>query len=112
MTTASPVKVTLRGPFFEKVITREIEQAILEETIRKIDERLQRPGRTLGRIRNPILPGTLTLGGGVSLVITSTRHYPRTRGTKWQAKNVAIVKAMAPRVMRALARRIVASLGS
>lgn len=101
---------TLRGPFFEKRITKVVQRQIMEQAMPKFEKRLRRKGRKIGRKRNPIPPGTLELGGGVALVMTSPKNYPRTTGRKWQAHNVAAIKAMAPRVLRKLARQIVGEL--
>lgn len=107
---SGPVRVTMTGPLFEKRIDREIEREIVEYTMDKIEHRLRRGGRRLGRKNNPIREGRLTLGGGATLEMTSTTNWPRTSGGSWSRKNVAIVKAMAPRVLRATAKRIVTAL--
>ncbi len=123
---AIDVKVTLRGPLFEKKIDKVVEAAIIEYTMRRIEKRVRRvPKRkkhTLGRRRNPIGPGkldrnpptfglgSLEFGGNVSMTFKSTTRRPRKTGRAWQAKNVAIIKSMAPRVMRAMAKQIAANL--
>jgi hypothetical protein len=96
---------------FEKRIDRVMQQSIIEQAMPKFEKRLRRKGRRIGRRNNPIRPGELTLGGGVTLVMTSSLHHPRRTGRSWQGKNVAIVKAMAPRVLRSLGRKMVAELG-
>lgn len=111
MPTAGPVNVTLRGPLFEKQISRVVERQIMTEAMPKFEKRVRRRGRRMGRRRNPIGPGELTLGRGVTLVMESTKHHPRTTGSAWTAKNVAAIKSMAPRVLRSLARKIVGELG-
>lgn len=103
--------VTLRGPLFEKRIDKVIEQQILREAMPKFEKRVRRRGRTLGRKRNPIGPGDLHLGRGVVMELHSTKNWPRTTGYAWTNKNVAAIKAMAPRVLRSLARKIVGELG-
>lgn len=108
--TSGPVSVTMRGPLFSKVITKEVEKAIMSEAMAKFEKRVRRKGRRVGRKRNPIGPGELTLGRGVTLVLTSTTVHPRTTGSAWTAKNVAAIKSMAPRVLRSVARKIVGEL--
>lgn len=110
MTVPLAVSVTLSGPFFTKKINSVVRNAIVTETMKKIEKRLRRKGRKLGRKRNPIGPGELTLGNDVTLVMTSTTNWPRTKGTAWKNKNVAIIKAMAPRVLRKTAKRIAGEL--
>jgi hypothetical protein len=106
-----PVRVNIRGPLFDKRIDRVVQQQIIREAMPKFEKRLRRRGRRIGRRNNPIRPGELTLGRGATMVMTSTLHHPRTTGSSWQGKNIAIVKAMAPRVLRSLARKLVGELG-
>ena len=109
--TSGPVQVTLRGPLFTKKINKVIERQILSEAMPKFEKRVRRKGKKIGRKRNPIGPGSFALGGGVEMTMTSTKNWPRTVGSTWTAKNVAAIKAMAPRVLRKLAREIVGELG-
>ena len=121
------VKVTLRGPLFTKKIDKVVQDAIIAHTMKKIDERVTRVVKrkkkgTLGRRRNPIPAGKLNrqpptfgvgvlqFGGNVSLTFKSTTIWPRTTGRSWQDKNIAIIKSMAPRVMRKTAKKIAAEL--
>lgn len=64
--------------------------------------RIQRGGKGLGARRNVLSATRRPLGA----TVTSTRIFPRTKGTRWGAKNERIVAAMAPAVMRAAVRRI------
>ena len=124
---AVEVKVTLRGPLFKKKIDKVVQDAIIAHTFKRIDERLTRVLKskrkgTLGRRKNPIPAGKLNrqpptfgvgvlqFGGNVSLTFKSTTIWPRTTGRSWQDKNVAIIKSMAPRVMRKTAKQIAADL--
>ena len=100
------VSVTLKGPLFSKKIDQVVKAAMIEETLEKIGQRMERGGKGLGAKRNIISRQTAALEMGVQ----STRHFPRTRGTAWTQKNVAIVKAMAPRVLRKAALRIAGEL--
>ncbi len=117
--TAGSTNVTLRGPLFSKQISPTIRRQIMTEAMPKFNKRITRRGRKVGRKRNPIPPGRewnagfglLTLGRGVAMKWDSTTRHPRTTGKTWQRKNVAIIKAMAPRVLRSLARKIVGELG-
>jgi hypothetical protein len=100
---AIDVQVTLKGHLFEKKIDDTIKRALVEEVLMKVDERAQRQGKGLGAQRNRVerrLRGT-------ELEIDTTRIWPRTKGTAWTRKQIAITKAMAPRVMRKAAQRIV-----
>ena len=103
--------VTLRGPLFEKKISKVIERQIMREAMPKFEKRVRRKGKKIGRKRNPIGPGSFALGGGVEMTMSSTKIWPRTVGSTWTAKNVAAIKAMAPRVLRKLAKEIVGELG-
>ena len=107
----SNVSVTLRGPLFTKRIDKVVEQQILDQAMPKFEKRVRRKGRKIGRKRNPIGPGKLTRGGGVTLVMESSLNNPRTTGRAWTRKNVAAVKAMAPRVLRKLAKGLTQELG-
>ena len=106
--TVNPVIV--RGPLFEKRIDRVVEAAIMGEAMEKFEKRITRKGRKIGRKRNPIGPGDLSKGKTIMLTMTSSLNRPRTSGGKWTAHNVRAVKAMAPRVLRSVAKRIVGEL--
>lgn len=64
--------------------------------------RIQRGGKGLGAKRNTLSAATLPL----SARVTTSLIYPRTTGTSWQRKNEAIVKAMGPRVVNKMVKRI------
>ena len=106
MTEPIMVSVRLRGPLFTKRITPLVEAAILSEALEKIGERMERGGKGLGAKRNVV---TLRRNA-LTLEAASTLRRPRTKGTAWTRKNVGIVRAMAPRVLNAVARRVVAEL--
>lgn len=109
MTTAIDVRVTLKGGLFSKGIPPVVERALKEEALAKVRERINRPyrGKRLGRARNIVTPTEQEL----TLREDSTLIPPRTKGTSWQRKNVAIVKSMAPRVMKKAAQRIAEEMG-
>ncbi len=109
--TSGPVTITLRGPLFKKRISKVVERQILSEAMPKFEKRVRRKGKKIGRKRNPIGPGRMALGGGVTMELTSSTNWPRTTGRAWTRKNVAAIKAMAPRVLRKLAKQIVGELG-
>ncbi len=103
--------VTLRGPFFEKRINKEVEGAIISEAMDKFETRVRRKGRKIGRKRNPIGEGKLTKGRNtVTLEIGTSLNWPRASGKSWQRKNIAAVNAMKGRVLRKVAKRIVGEL--
>lgn len=99
--------VKLRGPMFEGKISSKVERAILEEGVEKIGQRMERGGRGLGAKRNTI---TRRVRGRMESEARSTRRAPRTKGTAWLRKNEQVGKAMAPRVLRAVAKRIVSEI--
>jgi len=100
------IDVTVRGPFFDKKIDQVVQDAIVAEALEKIGARTERGGRGLGSKRN-----TISLSrSALVLEVASTKRFPRTRGTSWQRKNVGIVRAMAGRVLRSVAKRITAEL--
>jgi len=109
---ALDVSVTLRGGLFEKNIDRVVEQALVGEVLTKVDERLMRKGthgsggQGIGVRRNIVTRRSR----GLELDYGSTRRNPRNTGKAWLAKNVRIVKAMAPRVIRKAALRMAAEL--
>jgi hypothetical protein len=105
---AIDVTVKLSGGLFGKDIPKVVEQALVGEVLAKVDERMSRPrqGKGLGARRNRVR----TRPSGLELTVTSTRIWPRTRGTAWTKKNVGVVKSMAPRVMRKAAERIAGEL--
>ena len=104
--------VTIKGPLLTKKIDAVVKKAIVEETLQKISERLGRKGaqgsggKGLGVKRN-IVDRQLS---DIELTVDTTKIWPRTKGTSWNRKNVAIIKSMAPRVLRKTAARIVSEL--
>jgi hypothetical protein len=106
------IDVTIKGGLVSKKVDAVVKKAIVEETLQKISERLGRKGaqgsggKGLGVKRN-IVDRQLS---DISLEVDTTKIWPRTKGTSWNRENVAIVKAMAPRVLRKTAARIVDEL--
>ncbi len=112
------LKVTVRGPLFEKNISGTLKTAGVEEAIGKINDRLMRKGsqgsggRGLGVRRNVVTARRDELVLRVSSTKGGKEHWPRMKGTTWQRKNIAITRAMAPRVLRAWAKRVAAELNA
>ena len=102
--------VTLRGPLFEKNIRGEVRDAILTEAMEKFEKRVRRKGRKIGRRNNPIGPGDLRGRDVMVLEMTSSLNKPRRSGIKWTQHNIRAIKAMSPRVLRSVAKRIVREL--
>lgn len=113
------VNVKVRGPLFDKKIDATVRAAIFDEGLAKISQRMTRNGpfgsggKGLGVKRNTVgaamsWPSSSATG---DLTVETTTVWPRTKGTKWAEKNMRIVRAMAPRVMAAVGRRIVGELG-
>ncbi len=113
--------ITLRGPLFEKKIDKVVQDAIIGEAMLKFEKRIKEPSRKAQKRRgfrkNPLRTVELKGRGGglasssVSLVIASpTGNFPRMSGSSWTRKNIAAVKAMRGRVLRSVAKKIVAEL--
>lgn len=114
MAKALDLTVTLRGGLFAGGIPQRVQAAMIDEVLRKVEERLLRPPskrvKALGRLRNRLTADERKDARDLVLNVKSTRIWPRTRGTAWQRKNIAIVKAMAPRVANKAAQRIAAEM--
>jgi len=106
MVASIDVTVRLRGGLFTKNIPRVVEKQLVHEVLNKVEERTKRQGKGLGAQRNRIEHHR----SGLELSVDSTRIFPRTKGTSWTRKNIGVVKAMAPRVMRKAAERIAGEL--
>lgn len=105
--TSIDVNVTLRGGLFGKNIPRAVEESLAGEVLAKVEERTRRQGKGIGAQRNTISHDR----DGLALRISSTLRFPRSRGSAWQRKNMAIIRSMAPRVMRKAAERIAREMG-
>jgi hypothetical protein len=100
------VNVTLKGPLFTEVITDVVERSIIDQSLHKFEPRLARGGKGIGARRNTITQDRQ----GLTLEATSTLRPPRTKGKAWLRKNEGVVRGMAPRVLRATAKRIAEQL--
>lgn len=103
----SNITATLSGPLFTKNLTKVVENAIIDETIEKLGVRMERGGKGLGVRSNRITRKR----NGLTMDVMSTRIFPRTRGTAWTRKNMAIAKSMGRNVLRKTAQRICGELG-
>lgn len=65
-------------------------------------KRMERQGKGLGARRNTITRETQPLGARAE----STLTYPRTTGVAWQRKQERVIKAMSPRVLSKMVKRI------
>lgn len=101
------ITVRLRGPLFDGKVKGSVERAIIDESLEKIGLRTERGGKGKGAKRNTIRRDR----DGLTMTVHSSLNWPRTKGTSWQRKNEAIVRAMARRVLRKTAERIVRELG-
>ena len=111
------VNVKVTGGLFKRNIPQTARDALVGETLDTIHKRLMRNGRFgsggKGRgVRRNTVDYFVDYDRGTpfALEISSTLNPPRTKGTKWLRKNVAITKAMAPRVLRKAAQRMVSDL--
>lgn len=119
---AAPIMVTVKvnGGLFEKNIPETVRDALREEVLLKINQRMTRGGvrgsggKGLGVQRNTV--GSYVDVSALTLTVESTRggkeHWPRMTGSTWQRKNIAITKALAGNVLRKAANRIVAEMGA
>lgn len=101
------VHVTYRGALFGAEVPRIVQKQLQHEVLSAIEERTRRQGRGVAARRNLITHERERM----ELMVESTLKSPRTTGRAWQRKNVAIIKAMAPRVLRKAAERIAQELG-
>lgn len=100
--------VTVHGPAFGEGLDKTIEGAILGEALDKINQRLMRKRRKgLGARRNTL---SLSERGALEFEVDTTLKNPRNTGKAWNRKQLAIARAMAPRVLRSTAKRIVGDL--
>lgn len=104
MAAAIDITVKVNGGLFKRNISRSVRDAVYQEAVQKIATRMERGGKGLGSKRNTV---TQAPDGDLQARVSSTRIYPRTKGTSWQRKNIAIAKAMSGRVLRKAAERIV-----
>lgn len=109
MATAFTATVRLSGGLFGGSIPKHVQNALVQEALLKVDERISRPyaGKRKGRANNTVTAKREEL----ALVEASTLRWPRTSGATWTRKNVAIIRSMAPRVMRKAAQRIAEEMG-
>lgn len=114
MAGAIDVTVTFKGGLFKKDIPATTRRVLRQEVIDKVHARLMRKGaqgsggRGKGVLRNTVSDRV----GDMEVRVASTLRSPRTRGTKWIGKNIAITKSMAPRVLRRAAERLAAEMGN
>jgi len=77
-------------------------QPEIEEGLDTINARFMRGGKGLGVRRNVLNSQRAVLSRRVS----STRVWPRTRGTAWKSKNIGAFRGMAARVIQKIVRGI------
>lgn len=110
--TVRNVEVTITGKFFDKKIDKVVEDAIVQEAVTKVGERLTRRG-ALGSggkgitVKKNVVTRRV---GGMEETIASTLKGKRTKGNAWVGKNMGIAKGMLPRVLRKTATRITSEL--
>jgi hypothetical protein len=109
MSASIDVTVTVSGPLMKARLNDNLKRAVYEEAFAKFEERINRRpgprarrGRGLGMLRNTVTSERSDL----TLIETSTLIWPRTKGRAWTAKNIGIVKSMAPRVIRKVVARM------
>lgn len=102
------VTVRLRGGLFWKNIPKVVQRQLVAEVLTKLEQRTQRQGKGLGARKNTVTHSM----DGLTLKLATTRIAPRTTGKSHQRKNIGVVRAMAPRVMKKAAERIAAEMGT
>lgn len=120
MAGAIDITVKVNGGIFSKNIPESVRNSLREEVLLKVNQRMTRQGargsggKGLGVQRNTV--GSFVDISALTMTVESTHggkeHWPRVKGTAWQRKNIGIIRAMAPRVLRKAADRIVAEMGS
>jgi len=102
------VTVKVNGGLFRRNVSRTVRDAMYQEAVEKVGERWMRGGRGLG-VRN----NTLTKHphpGQMAVTVSSTTNTPRTTGAAMTRKKIGQAKAMAPRVLRKAADRVVSEM--
>lgn len=114
--------VALSGPIFSPGIDETIKRVIVDETLNKVDERIERSSkarRSKGRIlvTNPKNRVTRRRQD-LTLEATTTLIGRRNTGRSWVRKHLGspgygkgIIGAMLPRVLRKTARRLAEEMG-
>lgn len=119
MAVSVDVSVAINGALFKRNIPAVVRKALIDEALLKVNERLIRKGRFgsggkgRGVARNYVTDERRfgDAVGDLKVVMHSTLHWPRTSGSAYVKKNIGITKAMAPRVLRKSAERMVTELG-
>lgn len=116
------MNVKISGPLFDKDIRKAVEDAVFDEVMQKVEERMERSARTtrskgrtlIGQQRNTVR----TSSDGLQFVATSTLNNPRNKGTSWVKKHIGaagfgkgILGSMIPHVARKAGKRIAGDLG-
>lgn len=106
---AIDINVKVTGGLFSKDISKVVRAAVYEEVIDKLATRMERGGKGIGAKRNTI---SRPQREELQELVKSTRIWPRTKGTSWQRKNIAIAKSLVPRAAKKYAERVVRELGA
>lgn len=109
MPAAIDINVKVNGGIFTKDVDQVVRDAMAQEAIDKLSARMSRGGKGLGVQRNPI---RLEVRGALETAAISSLNAPRTTGSSWRNKNVAIAKSLLPRVLKKAADRIVEEMGA
>lgn len=102
------ISVKVNGGLFTKNVTQVNRNAVMEEAVRKISTRWMRGGRGKG-VRNNTLR-EVPSDAALESRVYSTLNQPRTTGSSMTKKKIGQAKAMAPRVLRKYAERVVKEL--
>lgn len=100
--TERQIKVRGLNELVEKTQWDVLAQPEFDGALETFGKRMERQGKGLGAKRNSIRRETQPLGARAE----STLNYPRTSGVAWQRKQEAVIKAMAPRVLNKMVKRI------
>lgn len=102
------ITATVTGPFWTKSASNVVARAIEEQILDKVSERMKRGGKGLGAQRNVLRFQRVNRR---ELVVTSSRNFPRTKGTAWVRKNTGYARAMSRTVTGAAVRQIAQEMG-
>lgn len=110
MASAIDITVKVNGGLFKRNIPRSVRDALMQEAVTKVSQRWLRGGKGLGVQRNTLTERVHE--GALEARVSSTLHSPRRTGAAMTRKKIGQARAMAPRVLRKAAERIVTEMGS
>jgi hypothetical protein len=108
---STEIKVTFTGPIFQENPGKLIREAIIQEGLSKLEERVNRPRKRAGWRNNP-LTTHIRGEGEIDLIMVSPTNHPRQSGAAWiRFINSLVQGSFWQRQIRAITKRIVEGLG-